>query len=116
MNTEADRIDLLIRELTGNNAAEFARRTNIHKTCVSMLRHGKVKADAYYSRILAAFPGVSREWLISGEGKSGLPGRGMSPADYEAKISRLEGMVDTLMEEVRMMQEMARKLIAEKRP
>lgn len=115
MSTEADRIDLLIRELTGNNAAEFARRTGIATKYVSHLRHGMVKPATYRSRILAAFPEVSEEWLVSGKGKSGLPER-VSYADYEAKISRLEGMVDTLMEEVRLMQEMARKLIAEKRP
>ena len=67
--TESERLDYLIKVLSGNNARNFATRTGIRPDSLSRARNGKGTPSFYFERILGAFPDVSREWLYEGTGE-----------------------------------------------
>lgn len=55
----------IIATLCNNNQSEFARRLSTKQpTVASWLRRGTID----YEKVLAAFPEVSAEWLLRGEG------------------------------------------------
>lgn len=65
---EAERIDYLIKVLEGDNARAFANVTGIRTDTLSRARNGLVRPSVVYTKILAAYPSVRREWLINGNG------------------------------------------------
>ena len=67
--TDSERVDYLIRVLSGNNARNFALKAGIRPDSLSRVRNGKGTPAFYFERILAAFPDVEREWLYTGVGE-----------------------------------------------
>ena len=99
--TEPQRIDYLIRVLSGNNAKNFAQRAGIRPDSLSRARKGINSPSTYFERILAAFPSVSREWLYSGEG---------DPFTDAAERSEILVKLDSLEMEVKRLAKIVEKL------
>ena len=95
--TEPQRIDYLIRVLSGNNAKNFAQRAGIRPDSLSRARKGINAPSTYFERILAAFPSVSREWLYSGEGE---------PLTDTVEKSEILAKLDSLEREVKRLAKM----------
>ena len=69
--TIAERITYIIDNFCDGNANEFARKTRIGKSAVSMLRKGAWEdrgIGAYAERIAMAFPRINCRWLLTGVG------------------------------------------------
>ena len=66
---ENERLDYLIKVLSGNNARSFAAKAGIRPDSLSRARSGKGRPSYYFGRILEAFPQVEREWLYNGVGE-----------------------------------------------
>lgn len=101
--SESERIDFLIKELTGDNARVFSDKTGITTVSISRLRKGTYHIGKYADRICAAFPEVNRMWLLHGVGESGIVQK-KSASDYEAEIKRLNKIIDTLTKDIRQKQ------------
>lgn len=103
--TPQERIDYLIKILEGNNAREFADKCGIPPASLSRIRNGRAEPVAYYTRILAAYPAVRREWLVSGRGEA-LTERArrdrieMQLARIEKKMEKVEELVAELSRRV----------------
>lgn len=108
---EGERIDLVIKTLAGNNAKRFSEATGIDTSTVSKLRNGGKGVWGYIDRICSAYPSVSRKWLSTGEGSSGLEPVGKTAAEYEREIRRLTRLVDTLERELRQSQSVIDRLL-----
>ena len=104
--TESERVDYLIKVLSGNNARNFASKAGIRPDSLSRARNGRGNPSFYFERILRAFPDVSREWLYTGIGEP--------VKDDESEILRrltsLEGDVRRLREMVELLVESAKKV------
>lgn len=103
--TEAERIDFLIQELEGNNAAEFARKINISRATVSKMRKGQVGIRLNIDSILAAYPQIKKDWLKTGEGYPGDLSVELVKTHYDAKIVKLESLVDYLITQLKKYEE-----------
>lgn len=101
MMTESQRIDYLIRVLSGNNAKNFAEKAGIRPDSLSRARKGINSPSSYFERILAAFPSVSREWLYSGEGE---------PLADAAERNEILAKLDSLEKEVKRLSEMMERI------
>lgn len=97
--TEAERIDFLIKELESNNAAAFGRKIGVTKATAAKMRKGTIGFRLNADAILTAYPQIRKEWLMTGEGYPGDLSVDLVRAHYEAKIQRLEGIVDMLITE-----------------
>lgn len=84
---EQQRLDYLIKVLTGNNARAFALKAGIRPDSLSRVRNGKGNPSFYFERILGAFPSVSRDWLYTGDGEPLMEEREKSEV-----IARLEAL------------------------
>ena len=65
----AEKITHLVEICEGGNARRFADRCGIPTASLSRARHGKAPAEAYFPRILKAYPSVRREWLYNNIGE-----------------------------------------------
>lgn len=94
--TPAERLDYLIRTLSGNNAAEFCRRCGMRRDVPARIRSGNLRVKGYADRICAAYPEVNKEWLLTGRGEPGV-----EPGDVFgrmiARVDALEGRMDVLL-------------------
>ena len=97
--TEAERIDFLIRELANNNAATFGAKIGLSRATIAKMRKGSIGIRLNVDAILEAYPQVRKEWLTTGEGYPGDLSVDLVRAHYEAKVRRLEGIVDMLITE-----------------
>lgn len=97
--TDSERVDYLIRVLSGNNARNFALKAGIRPDSLSRIRNGKGTPAFYFERILAAFPDVEREWLYTGAGE---------PMKNEK--SEILERLDSLEREVRSMRELLERI------
>lgn len=86
--TPAERISFLVYDLEGGKALRFAQKSNIPPASLSRIRNGKAEPEAYYPRILKAYPDVRREWLVDGEGEPYKSQREQS--EVARKLERLE--------------------------
>lgn len=66
---ENERLDYLIKVLSGDNARSFAEKAGIRPDSLSRARSGKGRPSYYFWRILDAFPQVDRDWLYTGVGE-----------------------------------------------
>lgn len=98
--TDSERVDYLIRVLSGNNARNFALKAGIRPDSLSRIRNGKGTPAFYFERILAAFPDVEREWLYTGTGE---------PIKNEK--SEILARLDSLEMEVRSMRELLERIV-----
>ena len=69
MNTQkskTERLDMLVEHFASGNKAEFARMLGIAKQSLNTwYSHGHIDIE----KVFSACPGVSAEWLITGEGE-----------------------------------------------
>lgn len=98
--TDSERVDYLIRVLSGNNARNFALKAGIRPDSLSRIRNGKGTPAYYFERILSAFPDVEREWLYTGDGE---------PIKNEK--SEILARLDSLEMEVRSMRELLERIV-----
>lgn len=101
--TESERLDYLIKVLSGNNARNFALKAGIRPDSLSRVRNGKGNPSFYFERILAAFPDVEREWLYTGVGSPTREQKEKSEIlvkinALENEVRRLRGLVEWLVE------------------
>ena len=67
---ESERIDYLVKRLAGNHAKLFAEKCDIDPKAVSNMRHGIQGIGSYVTRIVAGYPEVSTDWLLTGRGRA----------------------------------------------
>lgn len=91
---EYQRLDYLIKVLSGNNARAFALKAGIRPDVLSRVRNGKGNPSFYFERILGAFPTVSRDWLYTGDGAPLMEEREKS--EVIARLEALENAVRLL--------------------
>jgi len=99
MMTDADKITILVGILEGGNAASFARRCGIRQEVLSRARNRETKSRTIFPRILAAYPSVNKEWLITGEGEPVLTAT-INPSELKElseKVDRLTRAVEALI-------------------
>lgn len=99
--TESERLDYLIKALSGNNARNFAIKAGIRPDSLSRARNGKGNPSFYFERILGAFPDVSREWLYEGTGE---------PLASEKEKGEVIKRIESLEKEVRRLARLVEKL------
>lgn len=99
--TEAERIDLLIKTVANDNAAEFAKRTNMSQAGLCKKRLGKLGVTQQNKNdIMRAYPYINREWLETGEGYPGDLSIDLVKDHYEAKLTRANLIIDHLLKRV----------------
>ena len=103
--TEAERIDFLIKELEGNNASSFARKIGSSRATVSKMRNGSVGIRLSIEAIISAYPQVRKEWLETGDGYPGDLSVYLVRSHYEAKIQKLESIVEYLITQLKKYEE-----------
>lgn len=98
--TEPERLELLIRVLEGNNAAEFARKIGVQESAISRMRSGQYGIRKKINSIINAYPAVNRDWLESGEGHPGDISIDLVKSYYEKKLKRQEQIIDHLISHI----------------
>lgn len=109
--TEQERIDYLVKVLEGNNAKRFSDKTGIATASLSKMRNGKMRIWGQVEKICAAYPNVNPQWLINGDGNSGVDPVLKTKQDYEEEIVRLKRLVDTLERQIRLNQKTIARLL-----
>lgn len=88
--TQAERIAFLIGNLEGNNQSRFCKKAGLSIGTVSRILNGRVRVPAAYpSKIVAAYPQVILDWILTGEGK---------PFNTEEEKSEILVKLDALAE------------------
>lgn len=100
--TDSERIDYLIKVLSGDNARNFALKAGIRPDSLSRVRNGKGTPAFYFERILAAFPDVEREWLYTGAGE---------PIKEQKVKNEIIARLDSLEIEVRAVRELLERIV-----
>ena len=100
MMTEPERLELLIRVLEGNNAAEFARKIGVQESAVCRMKSGRYGIKKKINSIINAYPAVSRDWLETGEGYPGDISVDFVKSYYEKKLRRQEKIIDHLISRI----------------
>jgi len=100
--TEGDRIIYLIERIACGNQSEFSRKCGINPPTLNKIIKGKNGlhlTDFYRKKILAAYPIVREEFLISGEFPSGLEDDSttMTIEEMRQEIARLKKIIDVLL-------------------
>lgn len=94
--TEPERINFLINILEGGNATAFGEKIGISKAQISKIRRGICGMKPHINTILAIYPNVNRDWLISGEGHPGDLTIDLVRSYYETKLRRADSIIDHL--------------------
>lgn len=94
---EYERLDYLIKVLSGNNARDFALKAGIRPDILSRVRNGRGNPSYYFERILAAFPDIEREWLYTGAGH---------PTKEQREKGEILSKLESLEREVRRLSEL----------
>lgn len=102
--TPGERVDLLVRTLSGNNAKMFSERTGISPSILSRIRSGELKFTKRVDAILTAYPAVNRQWLETGEGYPGDIDVDMTRNHYLGIIEKRDKLIETLRREIEIQQ------------
>ena len=99
---ENERLDYLIKVLSGNNARSFAEKAGIRPDSLSRARSGKGRPSYFFGRILEAFPQVERDWLYNGVGEPLKETKEKGEiidrlASLQKEVRKLSGMVEKLL-------------------
>lgn len=108
--TEAERLDLIISSLEGGNQRRFAEKAKIIDTTLSRIRSGQLSLRAQVDKIIAAYPVVSREWLLTGIGYPGDISVDIARAYYEKVLQERNDTIRILSQELELQQEIIREL------
>lgn len=104
MLSKKDRIHYIIATICGGNASEMARRLNLsHQTITAWQKRDTMD----YDKVAEAFPDISAEWLLRGEGAfqrdvlvGGTPAEGerqeRTAQQYEEIIASLQQEIEVL--------------------
>ncbi len=93
---ETERIDYLINTLEYGSAKAFARKTGMTESTVSYLRRGMRGMKSAVPKIIAAYPQVNENWLLTGEGPSGVTSVGA-----EKLLREKDEIIATLSAQIR---------------
>ena len=104
MLSKSERIHYIIKEKCNGNASEMARRLSISQPAIASWQ----KRDTLdYDKVAEAFPDISAEWLLRGEGAflrdvliGGTPAEGeraeRTAQQYEEIIASLQQEIEVL--------------------
>lgn len=98
MMTEAERLDFLILTLANGRSVDFAKAIGITSPTLSRIKKGELNLAPRISNILKAYPQVDPKWLMTGEGYPGDLSVALVKEHYEAKIKRLEMIIDRILD------------------
>lgn len=98
MMTEAERLDFLIKTLANGRAVDFANAIHTSKPTLSRIKKGELTLAPRITDILKAYPQVNAKWLMTGEGYPGDLSVALVKEHYEAKIKRLEMIIDRILD------------------
>ena len=108
--TEPERIDFLIRNLEGNNAAAFARKTGITTPTLSRIRSGELRLKSKVSLITEAYPMIDRNWLETGIGYPGDLSIALVRERMVTLLAEKDGIIATLTKEIELQQKVIERL------
>ena len=100
---DSERIDYLIKTLSGDNARVFADKCGIRTDTLSRARNGLGRASYLYTKILENCPEVRREWLVDGEG---------DPFYEDKEKGEILKKVEALEKEVKRLSRLVERLIS----
>lgn len=109
--TEIERLDYIIDNLEGGNAAEFARKTGIIKSTICRMRSGQLRLASKINIICKTYPAINRHWLETGEGYCGDLNVVIVREQMKRVVKEKDEIIQALTEELRLNQEVMRKLI-----
>ena len=99
--TEAERIDLLIKTVAHDNAATFAKKTNMSPSSLCKKRLGKLGVTTRnIDDIMRADPYLNREWLETGEGYPGDLSIELVRDHFQSQLNRANLIIDHLLKRV----------------
>ena len=98
MMTEAERLDFLIKTLANGRAVDFAKALHVSTPTISRIKKGELTLAPRIADILKAYPQVNPKWLMTGEGYPGDLSVAIVKEHYEAKIRRLEMIIDRILD------------------
>ncbi len=107
---DSEIIDFLIKNLEGNNAANFSRKTGISTSIVSRIRSGELRLKMKINQILEAYPNVSRNFLETGMGYPGDISVEIVINKYKDLLAEKDEQIATLYREMALQQRVIEKL------
>lgn len=108
--TEGERLDFLIKQLEGGNAAEFGRKTGIVKSTICRIRSGQLRLLSKVDTIIRTYPMVERHWLETGEGYCGDLSVEVVRNQMKRIVAEKDSIIKALTDELKLNQEVMRKL------
>lgn len=98
--TEAERIDYLVRILEKGSAKDFGKKIGVSAPVVSRMRKGTIGIRTKIEGIVAAYPSISMDWLLTGEGYPGDLTIDLVKTRYERELKRVNAVVDQLLKQL----------------
>lgn len=108
--TEGERLDFIIKQLEGGNAAEFARKTGIVKSTISRIKSGGLRLKSKVDTIIRTYPCINRHWLETGEGYCGDLSVEIVREQLKRIVAEKDSIIKALTDELKLNQEVMRKL------
>lgn len=108
--TSKEIIEFLIEEKANGKAKTFCEETGISESTVSKIRSGvfgRSGLGRFVGKICKAYPDVNPEWVMTGEGPTGIADR-HNFDDLYLMVSQLRGEIEELRKQIRIVQEMLR--------
>ena len=109
--TESERLEFLIKQLEGGNAAEFARKTGIIKSTICRIRSGQLRLKSKVDTIIRTYPCVERHWLETGEGYCGDLSVEVVRNQLKQIVAEKDSIIKALTDELKLNQEVMKKLV-----
>ena len=95
--TDSERISTLIYLLEDGVAVRFAKKCGIRPDVLSRVINHGTRQRTIFPRILAAYPNVRKEWLVSGRGE---PLTDMPPVPPATTTEELARAINRLAEAI----------------
>ena len=109
--TEIERLEFIIKQLEGGNAAEFSRKTGIVSSTICRIRSGQLRLRSKIDAIIKTYPCVDRHWLETGEGYCGDLSVEIIRSQMKKIVAEKDSIINALIEELKLNQEVMRKLV-----
>lgn len=105
--TQEEIIETLVAKLTNHNQYELAQRIGVTPSTISKIAKGEKNLTAYYAdKIVATFPTVNRDWLLTGRGYPGDLSIELVRQKYESLLADKDRLIETMRKEIEILQEM----------
>lgn len=109
--TQEEIIETLIAKLTNHSQQEFAFRLGVTPSTISKIASGEKTLTTYYAdKIVATFPTVNRDWLLTGRGYPGDLSIELVRQKYESLLTDKDRLIETMRKEIEILQEMIQRM------